>query len=73
MVVQSFNSVAIAGIYIIAMICLFMNLAHGVGSFFQTLGLTNDSTFDGVGKLGKFVSIVLLVGYVAVVACGIWK
>jgi succinate dehydrogenase / fumarate reductase cytochrome b subunit len=73
MVVQSFNSVAIAGIYIIAMICLFMHLAHGVGSFFQTLGLTNDSTFDGVGKLGKVVSIVLLVGYVAVVACGIWK
>ncbi len=73
MVVQSFNSAAIAGIYIVAMICLFLHLAHGVGSFFQTLGLTNDSTFDGVGKFGKVVSIVLLIGYVAVVLCGVAK
>ena len=73
MVVQSFNNLAISGIYIIAMICLFLHLAHGVGSLFQTLGLTNDSTFDGVGKLGKVVSIVLLVGYVAVVLCGVAK
>ena len=73
MVVQSFNSAFIAGVYIVSMICLFLHLAHGVGSFFQTLGLTNDSTFDAVGKLGKVVSIVLLVGYVAVVICGVAK
>ena len=73
MVVQSFNSVAITLIYLIGMVCLFLHLAHGVGSFFQTLGLTNDSTFDAVGKLGKVVSIVLLVGYVAVVICGVAK
>jgi succinate dehydrogenase / fumarate reductase cytochrome b subunit len=73
MVVQSFNSAFIAGGYVIAMICLFLHLAHGVGSFFQTLGLTNDSTFGVVGKLGKVVSIVLLVGYVAVVICGVAK
>ena len=65
--------ILIKGGYIIAMICLFLHLAHGVGSFFQTLGLTNDSTFDVVGKLGKVVSIVLLVGYVAVVICGVAK
>ena len=73
MVVQSFNSVAIALIYLIAMVCLFLHLAHGVGSFFQTLGLTNDSTFNAAGLLGKVVSIVLLVGYVAVVFCGVAK
>lgn len=73
MVVQSFNSVAIALIYLIAMVCLFLHLAHGIGSFFQTLGLTNDSTFGAVGMIGKVVSIVLLVGYVAVVICGAAK
>ena len=73
MVVQSFNNVAIALIYLIGMVCLFMHLAHGIGSFFQTLGLTNDSTFSAVGMLGKVVSIVLLVGYVAVVFCGAAK
>ena len=73
MVVQSFGNTFIAGWYIVAMICLFMHLAHGIGSFFQTLGLTNDSTFDGVGKLGKVVSFGLLIGYLAVVFCGVAK
>ncbi|PLX97888.1 MAG: succinate dehydrogenase/fumarate reductase cytochrome b subunit [Desulfuromonas sp.] len=73
MVVQSFNSVAIAMIYLIAMVCLALHLFHGVGSFFQTLGLTNDTTFDGIGTLGKVVSFVLLIGYVAVVFCGVAK
>lgn len=73
MVVQSFNSIAIASIYIISMVCLFLHLAHGIGSFFQTLGLTNDSTFSIVGRLGQVVSIILLIGYVAVVICGVAK
>ncbi len=73
MVVQSFNNMAISGIYIVAMVCLFLHLAHGIGSLFQTLGLTNDRTFDGIGKFGKVVSIVLLIGYVAVVFCGVAK
>lgn len=73
MVIQSFNKLAIVLIYLVGMAALFMHLAHGVGSFFQSLGLTNDSTFRAIGKFGMVVSIVLLVGYVAVVIAGAAK
>lgn len=73
MVVQGFNSAFIAIVYAIGAACLFLHLAHGVGSFFQSLGLTSECTLDGVGVFGKAVSFVLLVGYFAVIICGAVK
>jgi len=70
MVVDAFNKTFILIAYAIGMVCLFLHLAHGVGSFFQSLGLTNECTLDGVGTLGKVVSFVLFVGYFAVIIRG---
>jgi len=66
MVVASFHQVFIALVYVVGMLFLFFHLGHGVQSFFQTMGWTNDQTFDGVGAFGKAVAIVLALGYIAI-------
>lgn len=73
MVVQGFNNVAFVLVYAIAMACVFLHVFHGIGSFFQTLGLANDDTLDYVGYFGKLVSFVLVIGYFAVIICGAVK
>jgi succinate dehydrogenase / fumarate reductase cytochrome b subunit len=70
MVKLSFHQLFISLVYVVGMIFLFLHLGHGVQSFFQSLGLTNDRTFSGIGKFGTAVAIVLLVGYVSIVIFG---
>ncbi|MBE0500051.1 MAG: succinate dehydrogenase cytochrome b subunit [Desulfuromonadales bacterium] len=73
MVIQGFNKVAFMLVYLIAMASVFLHIFHGIGSFFQTLGLANDSTLDYVGYFGKLASFVLVIGYFAVVIFGAVK
>lgn len=73
MVVQGFNKVAFILVYAIAMVCVFLHIFHGIGSFFQTLGLANDNTLDYVGYFGKLVSFILVIGYFAVIIVGAVK
>ena len=73
MVVQGFGKIAFMLAYAIAMACIFLHIFHGIGSFFQTLGLANDKTLDYVGYFGKLVSFVLVIGYFAVIIFGAVK
>jgi succinate dehydrogenase / fumarate reductase, cytochrome b subunit len=66
MVVGSFQHGIIAFVYIVAMVALLLHLSHGVQSFFQTLGLSNDRTQCGISKGGKALAIILGVGYIAI-------
>jgi succinate dehydrogenase / fumarate reductase cytochrome b subunit len=66
MVVLSFAEAGIALIYVVAMIVLLLHLAHGIQSFFQSLGTTNDSTLPVLEKLGRAVAFVLMIGFVLV-------
>lgn len=66
MVVSTFHSLFVVLVYVVGMIFLFLHLGHGVQSFFQTFGLTNDKTFPGIGVFGKVVAFVLLLGYVSI-------
>lgn len=66
MVVTSFNQGIIALIYAASMVVLFLHLSHGIQSFFQTMGWNNDKTLPTIGKGGKAVAAVLLVGYVSI-------
>jgi len=66
MVVMSFKHLFITLVYVVGMVFLFLHLGHGVQSFFQTMGLTNDKTFPGIGVFGKAVAFVLLLGYVSI-------
>lgn len=66
MVLTSFRHTWIALMYVAAMIVLFLHLKHGIQSFFQTLGLSNDRTLPTYGALGTVVSIIFLVGYCSI-------
>ncbi|MGE5190029.1 MAG: succinate dehydrogenase cytochrome b subunit [Gemmatimonadota bacterium] len=66
MVVTSFRNTSIVLIYVAAMVTLFLHLSHGIQSFFQTLGLSNDRTLPTYQGLGKALSAVFLVGYCSI-------
>ncbi len=66
MVLSSFKSKPIAAIYIAAMIVLFLHLSHGIQSFFQTFGVSNERTLPAYNVIGKLLSVVFLVGYCSI-------
>ncbi len=66
MVVSSFQLSAIAAIYIAAMVVLLLHLAHGIQSFFQSLGLNNDATLPQFERGGRVVAFVLMLGFILV-------
>lgn len=66
MVTGSFRYVWIAGIYVAGMVVLFLHLRHGIQSFLQTLGLSNDRTRPKYVALANLVSALFFVGYSAI-------
>ncbi len=66
MVVLSFQKVFISLVYIVAMIALFLHLAHGLSSFVQTFGLNNGPSHEKVTLGGKLVAVGYLLAYVAI-------
>ncbi|MBI1353650.1 MAG: succinate:quinone oxidoreductase [Acidobacteria bacterium] len=70
MTVLSFQQPLIAIPYLIAMALLFMHLAHGVASLFQTFGLRTPKWRDGIDLGGRLFAIAVVVGNIAIVlAC----
>ena len=63
MVVSSFQHGIIALIYVGAMVVLFLHLNHGMQSFFQTMGWSNDCTLPVTSKVCKVIAVIFLVGY----------
>ena len=61
-VITGFSSPGVSIAYIVAMVLLCNHLAHGVGSMFQTLGLTNKKTWPLIDKAGKAYALFILVG-----------
>jgi succinate dehydrogenase / fumarate reductase cytochrome b subunit len=66
MVVSGFQNFFIALIYIGAMVALFLHLSHGIQSFFQTMGWSNDRVQPSLAKLGTLVALILFLGYVSI-------
>jgi succinate dehydrogenase / fumarate reductase cytochrome b subunit len=66
MVASSFTSFAGAGIYVVFVAVLFMHLYHGIQSFFQTIGQANDSTLPPIMTAGRFVALVLFLGFASI-------
>jgi succinate dehydrogenase / fumarate reductase, cytochrome b subunit len=66
MVILGFSSWAISLSYIVAMGLLAMHLAHGVSSFFQSLGLNHPKYNRGLALAGPVVGLVLFVGFVSI-------
>jgi succinate dehydrogenase / fumarate reductase cytochrome b subunit len=63
MVVAAFQRTLTALMYVVAMVALFLHLAHGIQSAFQTLGLNNGFLLPRFSAAGKVVSGIFLVGF----------
>lgn len=66
MVVSAFSCPLISGFYILAIGLLAMHLSHGIGSLFQTLGITSAKMRPVFERGGKIIAIVLFLGYVSI-------
>ncbi len=66
MVVAAFQNVGVTLIYAGAMVVLFLHLSHGIQSFFQTMGWSNDRIQPFITKAGTLVALVMFLGYAAV-------
>jgi len=66
MVSSAFHQFPIAFIYVVAMVILLLHLRHGIQSFFQSLGLTNDSTQPPLITGGRWVAGVLAIGFLVI-------
>jgi succinate dehydrogenase / fumarate reductase cytochrome b subunit len=66
MVVQSFQHMSIALVYILSLTALMLHLTHGIQSSFQTWGLNNDRSLAIMIKAGTIAAVVLFLGYVAI-------
>jgi succinate dehydrogenase / fumarate reductase cytochrome b subunit len=66
MVVRSFEKPAIAVLYVVAVLSLFLHLSHGIQSAFQTLGLSNAFLLPRYGVGGKVLSGIFLVGFASI-------
>jgi succinate dehydrogenase / fumarate reductase cytochrome b subunit len=71
MVVAGFTDPALAGLYIVAQLALFVHLVHGVQSSFQTLGLKNRRSGRAIWWVGFMTALSVLVGNLLIVV-GVW-
>jgi succinate dehydrogenase / fumarate reductase cytochrome b subunit len=66
MVVAAFQNIFVTLIYAGAMVILFLHLSHGIQSFFQTMGWSNDRVQPFLTKAGTLAALALFLGYAAV-------
>jgi succinate dehydrogenase / fumarate reductase cytochrome b subunit len=66
MVLEGLGRTLTAGVYVVAMVALFLHLSHGIQSAFQTLGLANPRWLPRWETGGKLASGVFLVGFASI-------
>jgi succinate dehydrogenase / fumarate reductase cytochrome b subunit len=66
MVATSLSSGGVAVFYLASVVVLLLHILHGAGSFLQSLGATNENTFECITKTGKFAAFVIALGFVLV-------
>lgn len=65
-VVMSFQNPLVAGIYIVAMILIFLHLNHGIKSGFETLGVTHPRYVTLARRGGPILAFIVAAGFVLV-------
>ena len=66
MVVLGFSNPFVSGFYILSLALVAFHLSHGIGSLFQTLGLTSQTLRPVYETAGRVVAWVLFAGYAAI-------
>ncbi|MCA9759819.1 MAG: succinate dehydrogenase, partial [Candidatus Eisenbacteria bacterium] len=65
-VIRSFQQPLIAGVYVVATVCLYFHLFHGVVSLFQTLGVSHPRHLQAVEKFGHALAAIIVIGFASV-------
>jgi succinate dehydrogenase / fumarate reductase cytochrome b subunit len=66
MVISGFQSYLITLLYAVSLFGLFLHLAHGVQSSFQTLGLGSDAALPVISKSAYIMAVLVFVAYVMI-------
>jgi succinate dehydrogenase / fumarate reductase, cytochrome b subunit len=66
MVVVGFSNPWVAGFYVVALFLLALHLSHGIGSLFQTLGITNQRLRPLFTAGGHLIAWGLFIGYASI-------
>lgn len=66
MVVAGFSSGPIVVIYVVGLFLLTFHLSHGIGSLFQTLGVTNRRIRHTYELAGRTLAWALYIGYISI-------
>ena len=66
MVVSAFQNIGVTLLYAGAMLVLFLHLSHGIQSFFQTMGWSNDRVQPFITKAGTLAALAMFAGYVII-------
>lgn len=66
MVVAGFSIGPVVAVYLIGLFLLTFHLSHGIGSLFQTLGVTNRKVRAAYEAGGRALAWVLFVGYASI-------
>ena len=65
-VVWSFTQAPVAIVYIVANALLGLHLSHGIGSVFQTLGLTNTKWRPVIERIGPAFGAIIAAGFISI-------
>ncbi len=71
MMIYGFRNPIISVLYIIAQLCLFLHLTHGVASMFQTVGLNAPRAQRLIRTIAWVVALVVCLGNIGIVT-GVW-
>jgi len=66
MVIRGFCEPYVSGVYLLGLALLAFHLSHGVGSLFQTLGVSNQRSKPIFSGVGYFVAWILFAGYASI-------
>jgi len=66
MVVTGFRSAPIVLVYVVGLFLLTMHLSHGLGSLFQTLGVTDQKMRPVLESVARATAWLLFLGYVSI-------
>jgi len=66
MVIAGFQVPWVVAVYIVGLFLLTMHLSHGIGSLFQTLGLTNRRIHSTIETATKAYAWLLFFGYISI-------
>ncbi|PWU05865.1 MAG: succinate:quinone oxidoreductase [Verrucomicrobia bacterium] len=66
MMVYGFRNPYIVAFYILGLALLAFHLSHGIGSLFQTLGLSNQKLRPLFNTAGRWIAWALFLGYVSI-------